>query len=190
MKVLRFGQAEPITRQHYLKLRNSALNDQHRLFFDIAWFTAERPSAILALGVEDVYLNPWKREPRKQVNFKGYTRKTGDTRQARTSSELAMRLRSINPPSSGWLFPSLVRPGQHLGLRAIDRAFRRCCDRAGLSSLGYSLYSFRRGALTLLRQQGFDLRAIQQFSGHKSLSSLARYLDVPESAVIEMVERL
>ena len=190
MKIGRFGQAEPLEKKGYLKLRAAFFSDQHKLFGDIAWFTAERPLAILKLGVTDVYADPVKRIPRKTILFKGNSRKTKDSRSVPVSKELEARLRAYQPPTEGWLFPSLVIPYQHLSLRAMDGAFRRAMRRLGWEALGYSLYSFRRGALTSLRRQGLDLRVIQQFSGHKNLNVLARYLEVDERSVIAAAELL
>jgi integrase/recombinase XerD len=156
----------------------------------LAWYTAERPSAILQLGVGDVYSDVERAIPREKVVFKGHTRKGDETRLAIVSRELSTKLKSHRPKFKGWLFPSLLDPLNHLGLRAMDRAFRRILVRAGMDEQGYSLYSLRRGALTTLRERGYDLRAIQTFSGHKSLSSLFRYLEVSDRQVEEMLEVL
>jgi integrase/recombinase XerD len=49
---------------------------------------------------------------------------------------------------------------------------------AGLAGLGISTHSFRRKALTNLRNARVPLRVIQEISGHRSLASLQRYLEV------------
>lgn len=191
MKLNRFGQATAMTKPHYQRVRKALRSDLHKLFLDLAWFTAERPTAILLLGVGDVYdLARRAPLPLSKITYRGVTRKMGDTRQVVIGSELKLRLRAHQPPGDGWLFPSLVKLDQHLSLRAMDRAFRRGLHRAGLDDLGYSLYSMRRGALTELHRRGFTLREIQAFSGHKSLVSLARYLEVSEEQIENMVEAL
>ena len=190
MKVNRFGQASIFKKDTYLKIRKNLLTDSHKLFSDLAWFTAERPSAILQLKVDDVYIDPTLRKVRNCVIYRGAIRKTNDTRECPVSTELTARLRAFDPTSSKWLFPSLIKADSHLSLRAMDRAFRRSLARCALEQEGYSLYSFRRSALTTLRNAGYDIRAIQAFSGHKSLSSLARYLDIPTSELNSMTEFL
>ena len=50
-----------------------------------------------------------------------------------------------------------------------------------LESLGQALTVARRTALTRLHQQGVPLRIIQEISGHKSLATLQKYLEVTES---------
>ncbi|MGB3515829.1 MAG: site-specific integrase [Elainellaceae cyanobacterium] len=49
---------------------------------------------------------------------------------------------------------------------------------AGLEGVGISTHSFRRTALTNLSNAGVPLRVIQEISGHRSLASLQRYLEV------------
>ena len=49
---------------------------------------------------------------------------------------------------------------------------------AGLEGLGISTHSFRRTALTNLSNAGVPLRMIQEINGHRSLTSLQRYLEV------------
>jgi integrase/recombinase XerD len=48
----------------------------------------------------------------------------------------------------------------------------------GLEGVGISTHSFRRTALTNLSNAGVPLRVIQEISGHRSLASLQRYLEV------------
>lgn len=189
MKNQRNGQATPLDREKYLRIRKGFMLTSHQLYFDLAWFTAERPSAILALRVSDVYSDTGKRKLHGLITFPGRTRKTGDTRQVPIAPDLADRLTAYNPPTDGYLFPSEKRSGP-LSLRAMDRAFRRALERSGMEGKGYSLYSTRRGALTALREKGFDLKAIQSFSGHKSLGSLGKYIDVSEESVKEMIKCL
>lgn len=190
MKFMRFGQATPMTKMHFLKIRKCLTIASHVAFLDIAWYTAERPSAILQLQVEDVYSDSVRRSTAARITFRKNTRKMDDTRQTPISQELRAKLRSYKCPVAGWLIPSSIFEDKHLTLRAIDGAFRRAVRRAGLEDYGYSLYSLRRGALTELHRRGFTIREIQAFSGHKSLASLMRYLEVSEEQVEQMVEVL
>jgi integrase/recombinase XerD len=44
--------------------------------------------------------------------------------------------------------------------------------------MGFSLYSARRGFIDRLKNQGLDIKTIQALTGHKSVSSLVRYMEV------------
>ena len=58
------------------------------------------------------------------------------------------------------------------------KILRAATERVGI--VGVSTHSFRRTALTRLHQQGVPLRIIQEISGHKSLATLQKYLEVTE----------
>jgi integrase/recombinase XerD len=89
-------------------------------------------------------------------------------------------LSAYQPPVSGFLFPSLYRADKHLTRQAMDKAFRRAVKKAGLQNKGFSLYSARRGFITWLNNQGYDIKVIQRLTGHKSINSLIRYIDVTD----------
>jgi integrase/recombinase XerD len=178
MKVDRHGQAEPIYLNGYRKIREGFNAAHHKLCWDLAYYTGERWGAIVQLAVTDVYDE--RGLPRTSVTFKKNTRKDKQTRQVPTADHLALRLKAYARPNSIWLFPSPDAADRHLSIRALDAAFRRAVDRAGLGSLGYSTHSTRRGFITALHRQGFDVRVIQEITGHRNLAVLARYIDVTD----------
>jgi integrase/recombinase XerD len=177
MKIDRHGQAEPIYLNGYRKIREGFNEAHHKLFFDLAYYTGERWGAIVQLAVTDVYNKDGI--PRTHINFKKNTRKDKQTRQVPISDSLALRLKAYPLPASLWLFPSRYSDN-HLGIRTFDAALRRAIDRAGLSGLGYSTHSTRRGFITTLHRNGFDVRVIQEITGHRSLTVLSKYIDVSE----------
>lgn len=173
MKRARFGQAEALSKKQFLEVLNSLQSPRHRLIFALCWYTCERPGAVLQLRVEDCYRNAARRSPLPRILFAAPSRKDRHSREVAVSSELARELRAYQPPDSGWLFPGTGGAG-HLGWSAYYKALRRAFAKLGY--VGYSTYSTRRGALTTLASHGLSLRAIATISGHKSLSSLERYL--------------
>ena len=72
-----------------------------------------------------------------------------------------------------WLFPGMRGP---LSRFMADQVLREACERLGLR--GVSTHSFRRTALTQMHNAGVPLRHIQEISGHRSLATLQRYLEV------------
>jgi integrase/recombinase XerD len=98
-------------------------------------------------------------------------------------------LSAYQPQKSGFLFPSLYKEGRHLSRQAIDKAFRRAVKKACLENKGFSLYSARRGFVTRLNEQGYDIKVIQKLTGHKSISSLIRYIDVTDEQLRNAIAR-
>ena len=178
MKINNHGKAEPIYLDGYRKIREHFHKPHERLFWDIAYYTGERWGAIVQLAVSDVYDDRGK--PRTSITFKKSTRKDKTTRQVPVSASLALRLKAYDLPHSHWLFPSPRFPDRHIIFRTIDATFRLAIDRAGLSGLGYSTHSTRRGFITSLHRNGIGVRVIQEITGHKSLGVLAGYIEVSD----------
>jgi integrase/recombinase XerD len=180
VKIARIGQATPLTIQTYNQISNHFVTDCHKLFLALAWYTGERPEAVLSLDVNHVYSDVLRRQPRDTVIYPASIRKDKQTREIFAHRNLKLMLSAYQPPEKGFLFPSLYKPNQHLTRQAIDKAFRRAVKKAGLENLGFSLYSARRGFITHLRNLGYDIKVIQRLSGHRSITSLVRYIDVNE----------
>jgi len=167
-----------LTPQTYQQISNHFRREKHKLFLGIAWYTGERPEAILRIDVNHVYENPEKRQPRDTIIYPGINRKGNRTREVPTHWALKLMLAAYQPPTSGFLFPSYNK--QHLSRQAMDKAFRIALHAAGLQHMGFSLYSARRGFITHLSEKGLGLRTIQSLTGYKSLSSLIQYIDVSD----------
>jgi integrase/recombinase XerD len=180
LKVSRFGQATPLDALTYQQISNHFPTDFYKLFFALAWYTGERPEAILSIDVKHVYSDVAKRQPRDTVLYPATNRKDKATREVPSHRVLKLMLSAYQPPDNGFLFPSLYKVDKHLSRQAIDKAFRRALKKAGLDNLGFSLYSARRGFITHLNNQGYDIKVIQKLTGHRSLTSLVRYIDVTD----------
>jgi len=180
VKICGVGQATPLNPLTYQQISNQFVTDCHKLFLAIAWYTGERPEAILSMDVKHVYQDVTQRKPRDTVLYPCSNRKDKRTREVPCSWALKLMLSAYQPPDSGFLFPSLYRADKHLTRQAIDKAFRRAVKKAGLQNRGFSLYSARRGFITRLNDLGYDIKVIQKLTGHRSISSLIRYIDVTE----------
>jgi integrase/recombinase XerD len=180
MKIGGIGQATPLNPFTYQQISNHFVTDCHKLFLAIAWYTGERPEAILSMDVNHIYEDVARRQPRDTVLYPLFNRKDKRTREVPSNWALKLMLGAYQPPESGFLFPSLYKPDKHLSRQAIDKAFRRALKKAGLQNKGFSLYSARRGFITRLNDQGLDIKVIQRLTGHKSIDSLIRYIDVTD----------
>jgi integrase/recombinase XerD len=136
------------------------------MFWDIAYYTGERWGA--------------DGKARSSITFKKSTRKDKVTREVPVSAALALRLKHYDLPASEWLFPSPLDASKHISFRALDAQLRKAIDRAGLSGLGYSTHSTRRGFITALHERGISIRVIQSITGHKNLNVLSGYIDVTD----------
>jgi integrase/recombinase XerD len=188
VKILRFGQATPLCTITYNQISNSFATDLQRLFLGFAWYTGERPEAILSMDVSHAYSDVFRRQPRDTVLYPASNRKDKTTREVPTHRALKLMLAAYEPAETGFLFPSLYQCNRHLSRQAMDKAFRRALKKAGLENQGYSLYSPRRGFITHLNRLGFDVKVIQKLTGHRSLSSLIRYIDVSESQLKNAID--
>jgi integrase/recombinase XerD len=187
MKKDRFGQAHPIDKDDYLKIRKHFNLTHHQLIWDIAYYTGERAGAILQLEVSDVFEDWNKFKVRRAIIFKGRTRKDGKTREVPMHKDLRAILASQKINRTGYLFKSPVDENKHFTLRAYDAVLKRAVDRASLSNKGISTHSTRRGFITNLHKKGVSLRTIQAVMGYASLSMLSRYVDVDEDTKAEAV---
>lgn len=177
-KIDGFGQARIFTGPEYGKFRAEVKNPKHRLMFDVAWWTGERMGAICQLTAGNVYAVPIKSEPRDHILYPADTRKDGKTRECRIHPELAVQLRMYEPPLDGWLFPRLRHPEQHMSRRDADAVLRYNLVKLGWQDRGFSTHSFRRSFITRLHERGCDPVLIQKLTGHASLSSVQRYIEV------------
>jgi integrase/recombinase XerD len=170
----RSGQAEPLTKDEFWQVCEALQSPHHRLIFALCWFTTERPGAILKLSVNNVYEKPGK--PRRQIVIPAWSRKDRATREVPVSRKLRSLLSQYKHPTAGWLFPSPLDQEKQLSFSAYQKALTRAFNNLGFS--GYTTYSTRRGSITHLSRQGLSARVLQVITGHKSLSSLQRYIDV------------
>jgi integrase/recombinase XerD len=189
MKICGVGQATPLTPLLYQQISDHLVTDWHKLFLGIAWYTGERPEAILSIDVKHIYENVQRREPRDTVLYPSSNRKDKSTREVPSHSALKLMLSAYQPPASGLLFPSLCKDGQPLTRQTIDKAFRRALKKACLEKKGFSLYSARRGFITRLNEQGYDIKVIQKLTGHKTIDSLLRYIDVTDEQLKNVIAK-
>jgi integrase/recombinase XerD len=194
-KQKRFGQAEIFSNLDYHKLHEAINNPTHLLILSLLRYTGERIGAVTQLEVMDVYVNPFLSRPRETILYKSHTRKQAAGKKASThevpvSRALHNDLARYKPPKYGYLFPSPINPESHISVSACDKWFRRGLRNAGLERRGFSLHSPRRTLATRLSEEGVALQTIRSITGHQSLSSLQRYIDVADKSKKAAVELL
>ncbi len=181
VKINRNGQATPLVQKTYEKISDAFTDPAYKLFWALAWYTGERPHAILNLDVRNVYLNPKDRKPRDTIIYPCSSRKDRRTREVPIHRDLSLVLAGVSqPPFEGLLFPSPYNKNESITYQAVDKAFRVALQAADLDGKGYSLYSPRRGFITQLIRMGCDIKVVQRLTGHASVNSLIRYVEVSD----------
>ena len=80
--------------------------------------------------------------------------------------------------------------GRHLTTRAIQKAFKRSAQKAGLSSM-YAIHSLRHTyACFLLKASDWNLRLVQKQLGHAQISTTQIYADVMMPDIEKALDRL
>lgn len=192
----RLGQSAVLTDLEVEKIYKSFNNDRDKLIWMILCGTGERISAVLALGVRDVYRIPEKSQHWEEITFPARIRKrrpdgSRETRQVPITRKLSSELLRYSPPkNSEFLFPSPINPSKHLTRQTYDDLFRKACGRCGLERMGFSLHSPRRTLATRLAAEGIPINVIQKVTGHRSIAVLQRYIDVSDAQVKSAMDML
>jgi len=103
-----------------------------------------------------------------------------------------LRCKQENGEAVGHNAPLLASRSNGAGMttRAIQKAFKRCAARAGLSPR-YSMHSCRHTfACHLYRASGWNLRLVQKQLGHASIATTQVYADVMQPEARRALERL
>jgi integrase/recombinase XerD len=155
-----------------------ACYDSERSLFSTFLLTGFREQEVMYLFWSDV--NPQLRTIR--VTSKpdlGFYPKRWEERQIPAPAELLAELaRHPRRPNSQFVFPS---PTGNREQHMLDRC-KAVAKRAGLDPTKFDLKTFRSTYATRMLRQGFDVRTVQHWMGHKSLETTMRYL-VPASDV-------
>lgn len=193
----RHGQASILSDRDFLDIKKNLKNPRDRLVIDILNYTGERIGAVLKLQICDVFLSPLKGETNESITFRAATRKADTkgvrrTRQLPVHPELKLALKGYQPHldlNSPWLFPGKDR-AKSLTPQAFDLNLRHALAEAKLSHKGISTHSFRRSLITRLHELGFDIRLIQEITGHQDLKALQRYVEVSPERVKHAIASL
>jgi len=121
-----------------------------------------------------------QRKTRRPVRFE-------IARQARDAIQNWIKDAELN--ANQYLFPSVLRSGQHLSTRQYARLVRQWIAQIGLNPMDYGTHSLRRTKATLIYRRTKNLRAVQLLLGHSKLESTVRYLGIEVEDALEMAER-
>lgn len=177
------GQAAIFENNDFQRLIDATVGENHKMIFHLAYWTAARCGEVRRLPTEAVFTADGK--VHEMITFWSEITKDQQNRQVPVSGVLKGLLERywlVMKPSGFYLFPGQKEmTALHRG--SIDNALRRAIAKAGLESRGYSCHSFRRTAITKMSAAGVATSVIQKISGHESLTSLQRYIEVSDQQV-------
>ena len=166
-------------------LLEAALNDSNAyswLFVKLGLSTGLRHSEILSARFDGFDA----KRRRLRVKVKG-----DRWRDQPLSSELVQileREREMADEREGWLFSNRRSASGHI--EDMKTAFRRCVTNAGMDAYEVTPHTMRHTAITNLAATGADVRTIQEFSGHRSLSMVMRYTHARDRLVDKAVDEM
>lgn len=183
MKINRGGHAAVFAPGDLEKILAAMSGQNHKMMLRLSYWSAGRSGEVCKVKTSDIYDS--KGRPLSKLTYQSATTKAKETRQVpihRTLKEwLIVYWELARPDFNAHMFPGAG--GNPIQQQSYDDAFRRAIAKADLNSCGYSTHSPRRSILTEMAKRGYALSVIQKFSGHKSLSSLQKYIDIEEEVV-------
>ena len=96
-------------------------------------------------------------------------------------------LKGHQPSKKDYIFPGRF-VGSHITSRSIMYAHEEALERAKISKA--TTHSYRRTQLTELHKKGVPLKVVQSLSGHRSLDTLSRYLEVSDDMKRKAIKHL
>lgn len=179
-------QAKVLSDEQWQKIFKK-MNDPYLSILKISLLTACRSCEVLQLRVENCYENG---KPLDFIHFPKDIRK-GKRKDLilPVSENLRVVLLQYQQPESGYLFPSKYSGCKRVSYESYNLKLKTAAKLCGISGK-ISTHSARRSTLTKLNNQGFSLAHISKISGHSSLASLQRYLDVSEKDINLMVNAI
>ncbi len=166
-------------------LLEAALRDSSSyiwLFIKLGLATSLRHSEILRARFDN--FDPERRRLRVQVKGGRWRRQP----LTRSITEILVKEREMAKDPKGWIFPSLRADSGHI--ESMDEAFGRCVKAAGMNPAMVVPHIMRHTAITRLAATGADIKTIQEFSGHESLTMVLRYAHAQDRAIDSALERL
>lgn len=109
------------------------------------------------------------------VMSKDFSIKNGTSRVIPLSKNAVEVLESLGPQTSGRIFPDLTT-------EALKRAFIRATKRAEIPD--FHFHDLRHEATSRLFEKGLNIAEVRAITGHKSLSSLERYVHVHQAEAL------
>ena len=164
----RKGQSATLTTEQIDRIIELA-SPRYKLIFAIAAFTGCRISEALTRQIRHLDLQGGT------ITFTETKTKTDRTVPISAKLRSMLETSEFSSSPDEWLFPSPKTAGHVTRVSVGEELAAICLD---LGYVGVSSHSFRRSLATTLSDRNVPLKTIASVTGHRSLDSLARYIDV------------
>lgn len=167
------------------RLLAAALNDSQPyiwLFIKVGLATGLRHTEILSARFDQFDAS----RRRLRVRVKGG--KWRNQPLTRGITELLQKERGMAAAPDGWIFPSKGTDSGHI--EHLSKSFARCIKAAGMNPDVVTPHVMRHTAITRLATTGADIKTIQEFSGHESLTMVLRYAHAQDRAVDAALDKM
>lgn len=159
-----------------------------RAMFMLTYLAGMRVGEVAALKVSDVY--ELDDRVKEQIRLTKHQTKGNEARtvllNAQMQEELQRYSYTLSRKGSEPMFVS--KYGKQMCANSVVQVFGRFYRLAGLSNA--SSHSGRRSYITQLASKGVSVRVIATLSGHKSISTTQRYIEVGEHQLRAAIELL
>ena len=190
MKKDRKGRAKVLTSDQVDQVINFLPSALHKTIALTLRISGARISEVIQLRWEDL--------DKEELQFpREITKKQLDTREIPIEEDYYNQmmiwksewaaLKGRQPSKKDYIFPGRFN-GSHITSRSFMYAHEEALERAEISKA--TTHSYRRTQLTQLHKKGVPLKVVQSLSGHRSLDTLSRYLEVSDQDKREAVKHL
>jgi integrase len=172
-----------------LRVAAAELGEQQLLFVEMMSDSVMRPIGVLRARLEHV------QEDRDEIVIPrakaGARVQPITTALARMLREMRKCRRETSGETKGWLFPSSHKKARKNEHRSFYLPmFRKMVERAGLDPQLVTLYTLRRTSITDAAATRIDVNGLPMISGHKSLTSLLRYIHTKDAEIRRTMDAL
>ena len=157
-------------------------NTRIHLFIKLALGTSLRRNEVLSARFDGFDL------VRRRLKVKVKGGRWREQPLARRIVDLLERERKMAQDQEGFIFPSTKTKAGHV--TEINEAFRRVAMAAGLDPRKITPHTLRHTAITRLVASGADVKTVQEFSGHRSLTMVMRYTHAQDRAIDAALDRM
>lgn len=167
-------------------IARSSYPKRNRCMFLLALYSGMRVGELAALNVADVV--DAKGKVREQILLRSHQTKGHEARTVRLNvqaqAEIERYLRTINRSGNEPLFKS--KACKRFSANSLVQVFGRLFDACGMDMA--TSHSMRRSFITNLAHKGVNVRVLAALSGHRSISTTQRYIDLNENVLRAAVE--
>lgn len=151
------------------------------LFITIGLHTSLRHSEVLSVRFEHIDV------PRRRLRVKVKGGRWREQPLTRGITNILANERKVAADPDGWVFPNPRSKSGHY--ESMKVPFRRVVESAGLDPKVATPHTLRHTAITDMAETGAAVQTVQDFSGHRTVDMVMRYIHAREAHVNEALDK-